>query len=362
MREKRKITSGKGTWQVGVLLGAALALGLLIQMALLLEGLEYLAALLWIVGVLALLWTGNRYLHTRLNRVYPWTRQPLRRFFVQLLGSGLYSLACVNASYYFLKTLLVGLPPDPEQVLVLNLYGLLFLLPVISLNFGLYFMARWKEAFMQSEQLRAENLRTRLESLKSHLDPHFLFNSLNVLSSLIDKDPREAQQFLDNFADVYRYVLQHRNEELVELETELTFIQAYTFLFQRRLNKQLQISVDLPASGKSYYLPPLSVQMLVENAIKHNKATESSPLAIDIVLEAEGWLVVRNTFQPKIMEPSALPKVGLENIQKRFAYFSERSVLINQHGPFFTVKLPLLEWEEVNNPSAGVPFDSFKSS
>ena len=360
--KKQNSNNGSSTWHTWVLLGAVLALALLIQLAVLLEDLEYLAALLWIVGVLALLWTGNRYIHKRLNRVYPWTHQPLRRFLVQLLGSGLYSLACLNASDYFLKTLLVGLPPDLEQVLLLNLYGLLFLLPVISLNFGLYFMARWKEAFIQSEKLREENLRTRFESLKSHIDPHFLFNNLNVLSSLIDKDPREAHQFLDNFSDVYRYVLQHRNEELVELETELAFIQAYSFLFQRRLNKQLRITVDVPAPAKSYYLPPLSVQMLVENAIKHNKATASSPLVIDIVLEAGGWLVVRNTLQPKLMEPSALPKVGLENIQKRFAYFSDRPVSIELNAHFFTVKLPLLEWEEVNNPSSGAASASFPGS
>jgi hypothetical protein len=341
--------AGKGALQLWLLFTAVLMLALLIQIALFVEALEYVAALLWIVGVIVLLWVGNRFIHVRLDLIYPWTRQPLRRFFIQLLSSSLYSLACINASYYFLKTLLVGLPPDMEQILVLNLYGMLFIIPVFSLNFGLFFMARWKEAFIQSEMYREENLRTRFESLKTHIDPHFLFNNLNVLSSLIDKAPQEAHQFLDKFADVYRYVLQHRDEELVDLETELAFIQSYSFLFQQRLNKQLRIEIDVPSDKKPHYIPPLSVQMLVENAIKHNKATESKPLSIDIFLENESWLAVRNTFQPKHQEPSDLPKVGLDNIRKRFGYFSEHLVIVTQDAHYFTVKLPLLEWETIGS-------------
>lgn len=330
---------------------------LLLACAGILGGVAYLAAMLWILVVLALLWFGNRYLYYRLKRIYPWYRQPLRRFFIQLLVSGLYSLVCVNASYYFLKTLLMGMPPEPEQMLVLNLYGLLFIIPVISFHFGIYFMVRWKKTFIQSEKLREENLRTRLESLKTHIDPHFLFNNLNTLSSLIDKDSREAQRFLDKFSDVYRYVLQHRDEELVSLETELDFIQSYTFLFRQRLNKQLLISIIVPPQAGSRFLPPLSVQMLVENAIKHNKATTSKPLSISIFPEEKDWLVVRNTFQPKPPEPSGLPNVGLENIRKRFAYFSKRRVIVEQDEDHFTVKLPLMEWEDMENFAPGVSLE-----
>ncbi|MFT2009830.1 sensor histidine kinase [Pontibacter sp. 13R65] len=343
----KKSTAIGSRIHTGVIWGSVLALVLLILVATLGEGLEYVAALLWIVVVLALLWIGNRAIHNWLDLSFPWTQQPLRRFFIQLLGSVLYSLACINAAYFLLKTLLLGMAPVLEQVLVLNLYGLLFIIPVFSLNFGLYFMARWKEAFIQTEKLREENLRTQFESLKTHIDPHFLFNNLNVLSSLIDKDPEDAHQFLDKFSDVYRYVLQHRDEELVELETELNFIHAYSFLFQRRLNRQLRISVTAPPASKTFYLPPLSVQMLVENAIKHNKATVSKPLSISIFIENEDWLVVQNTFQPKLKEPSNLKKIGLENIRKRFEYFSERAVKVEQNEQLFTVKLPLLEWDDL---------------
>lgn len=322
---------------------------LLLTGARILGGTGYFAAVLWILSVLALLWFGNRYLYKWLNRIYPWAGQPLKRFFVQLLVSGLYSLVCINAAYYSLKTLLMGMPPETEQLLLLNLYGLLFIIPVVSFHFGIYFMIRWKKAFLQSEKLREENLRTRFESLKAHIDPHFLFNNLNILSSLIDKDPEEAQRFLDKFSDVYRYVLQHRDQELVSLNTELDFIGSYTFLYQQRLNRQLRITIEDFPRADLFYLPPLSVQMLVENAIKHNKATDSKPLEIRIFPEESDWLVVQNTFCPKASGPSDRPKVGLENIRKRFAYFSERQVVVGQDAGYFRVKLPLLEWEDMES-------------
>ncbi len=334
------------------LIGSALLLALLAMTWLM--GNEYAAALLWIIVVLLLLVWGNYAIHQKLNERQPWTSFPLKRLLVQFLLSGFYSLGCVNLCYYFLKTLFLGMPPDGEQFLVLNLYGLLFIIPIFSIHFGIYFMIRWKQAFIQSEKLREENIRSRFESLKNHIDPHFLFNNLNVLSSLIDKNTDHAHQFLGKFAEVYRYVLQHRNEELVDLETELEFIRSYMYLFQQRLNKQLKIAIDPPDLQKTYYLPPLSVQMLVENAIKHNIATTEQPLTIEIHTENDRWLVVRNSYQPKTLPHSGLPQSGLENICKRIAYFSEEEVIIQQDERNFTVKLPLLDWDD----GGGLFFDT----
>lgn len=310
---------------------------------------SYAAALLWIIAVLILLVWGNIKLHQLLDRLHPWGKLPLRRFLIQFLASGVYSLVCINICYYFLKTLFIGLPPDGEQMLLLNIYGLLFFIPVMSLNFGVYFMQRWKKAALRSEQLQAENLKSRLESLKVHIDPHFLFNNLNVLSSLIDIDTEDAHRFLDKFAEVYRYVLQHRDEELVELDTEIEFIHSYIYLFQQRLNRQLKISIDYQAANPSHHIPTLAVQMLLENAIKHNIATVSQPLTIRIFLEEERYIIVENTYQPKNREYSALPKSGLENIKKRLAYFSDEEMVISQNDGKFTVKLPLLKVDRLKS-------------
>ncbi|WP_229683460.1 sensor histidine kinase [Echinicola rosea] len=304
---------------------------------------SYAAALLWIIAVLALLIWGNIKIHQLLDKIHPWGKLPLRRFLTQFLVSGIYSLICINVCYYFLKTLFIGLPPDGEQMLLLNIYGLLFYIPVMSINFGVFFMQRWKKATLRTEQLQAENLKSRLESLKMHIDPHFLFNNLNVLSSLIDIDTENAHRFLDKFAEVYRYVLQHRDEELVELDTEIAFIHSYIYLFQQRLNRQLNISIDYRPSKVTHYIPTLAVQMLLENAIKHNVATASQPLAIEIYRDGDRYIIVENTYQPKQQEGGSLPKSGLDNIIKRLAYFSDEEMVISQSDTKFTVKLPLLQ-------------------
>lgn len=305
--------------------------------------LHYLVAVLWILTVLVLLYLGNTYIYNYLSRKWPWEKQTTKRFFLQLLLSTLYSLACVNGTYYMLKVQLTGLAPDLEQVIVMNVYGLLFIVPLLLLNFGIFFMMRWKKAFTHSEKLREENLRSQLESLRMHLDPHFLFNNLNILSAQIQKDPKDAQLFLDKFADVYRYVLQHKNEELVALTTELTFIESYIYLLKKRFENQLQITIhiaDLPAGGS---VPPLSLQLLVENAIKHNKISANSPLVISISLEEEKWLVVTNNCQPKASEPVTMTKTGLDNIRKRYEYLSDLTIEVTHTDAFFKVKLPLLE-------------------
>lgn len=306
---------------------------------------DFAAAILWIEAVLVFLVLGNLFIHQKLEKLQPWDHIPLRRFLSQFILSGIYSLACINICYYSLKTLLIGRPPSSDQFLVLNIYGLLFFIPIISLVFGLYFMQRWKAAVRKSEQLQAENLKTRLETLKGHIDPHFLFNNLNVLSSLIDMENEEAQRFLDKFAEVYRYVLQHREEELVELEVEVAFISSYMYLFQKRLDRQLKIAVHYSGGNKALYIPTLSLQMLVENAIKHNIASALRPLKIEINCEQDQYITVRNTYQPKVKAPSELPQSGLDNIRKRLAYFTEKQVILIQNEDFFEVKIPLIEME-----------------
>jgi hypothetical protein len=326
------------------LLGACLAF---LGLAAYRTGPEYLASLLWIPGVLVLLWTGNRLIYRTLSRRYPWTGQTYRRFFTQLAASSLYSLLCVNLSYFLLKTLLTGRPPDGQQLMVLNVYGLLFLVPVISVNFGIYFMNQWKGAFIQSEKLKEENLKTRFEALRAHLDPHFMFNSLNVLSSLIARDQAEAQVFLDRFAEVYRYVLRHKDEELVEVGLEREFLEAYLFLFSKRLGQQLRVTVEVPEAVSAYLIPTLSLQMLAENAIKHNKATHASPLQIAVFAREKAWLVVQNTYQPRQAESAPPPGTGLENIRNRYAFFSEQKVEVSCDGKHFTVSIPLIRPDEV---------------
>jgi len=208
-------------------------------------------------------------------------------------------------------------------------------------------MQQWKIAHVQSNKLQEENLRTQLNSLRMQLDPHFLFNNLNVLSSLIAKDPRTAQHFLDKFADVYRYVLEFKKEELVPVSEELGFVDAYVYLLKKRFEDQLRIEINVPAGlADSFFIPPLSVQLLIENALKHNKLSTENPLHVEVFIEDENWLTVRNTYAPRPEASIKQGKMGLDSIRKRYAYLSALNLKIHQDDSFFVVSLPLLEIEE----------------
>lgn len=307
----------------------------------------YMAVFLWIFTVVVLLWYGNKWIFDFLNLRVSWLSHPSKRFFLQLLISILYSLLCINGSYYLFKVQTTLTAPTLSQLIVLNVYGLLFLIPVLLVNFSVYFMQQWKKAHVESNKLHEENLRTQVNSLRMQLDPHFLFNNLNVLSSLIEKDPLTAQDFLDKFADVYRYVLEFKKEELVPVSEELSFVDAYVYLLKKRFEEQLRIDISIPSDiAGSFFIPPLSVQMLIENALKHNKLSAAAPLHIEAFIEDNKWLTVRNTFSPRADSKLRQSRTGLDNIRKRYAYLSERNIKIHQDESFFVVSLPLLEIEE----------------
>ncbi|WP_245681295.1 sensor histidine kinase [Arcticibacter eurypsychrophilus] len=304
----------------------------------------YVVALLWILTVIVLLWFGNKLIFHVLDERLTWSKQTTRRFFLQLFMSSVYSLLCINGTYYFFKTHTTAVAPDLAQIFVLNVYGLLFIIPVLSISFGIYFMTQWKKAHLQSDKLKEENLRTQLESLKMQLDPHFLFNNLNILSSLIEQDPKEAQNFLDEFSNVYRYVLQFKKEELIPLNTEVEFIKAYVYLLKRRFGEQLKIEISIPDQVPDHIcIPPLSLQLLIENAIKHNKISLQNPLFIKVFIETNKYLKVQNTYNPKPEQNPGLAKTGLDNIRKRYQYLSDTAIEVLQDESYFTVRLPLLE-------------------
>ena len=204
---------------------------------------------------------------------------------------------------------------------------------------GRGFLLGWKETLIEAERLKKEQIAARYEFLKNQVNPHFLFNSLNVLASLVHKDADRAEAFIRRLSTVYRYILDSREQETVSLEEELEILRAYLFLMDTRFGAGLEAGLDIPA-GANGRLAPLTLQMLVENALKHNEASKAKPLKIDVFLE-NGFVVVRNNLQPK----NALPEstgVGLANIQARYQVLADKEVLITNHDGFFTVKIPVL--------------------
>lgn len=223
------------------------------------------------------------------------------------------------------------------------LTGLLPTFIVTLLYETVFFFESWKINVRKTEALARENVQTQLDSLKSQLDPHFLFNSLNTLSFLID-DNEPAQKYLEHLADVYRYVLVSRQKDTVSLQEEMDFVNAYIYLNKIRFRENLMLESYISPKSLDKKIIPLSLQMLVENAIKHNIVSKEKPLTItisDIMLEDKGYLVVENNFQEKkTFEKST--KVGLQNISNRYQLLTSKLILIEKNERFFKVELPLL--------------------
>ena len=231
-------------------------------------------------------------------------------------------------------------------------YGIICLLGNITITVyeGLYLFRKWKTATIESEQLKREYLQTQLDSLKNQVNPHFLFNSLNSLSSLIEDDEQpKAQLFISELARVYRYLLQSNEHELIPVTSELVFIEAYFFLLKTRFDNGISLHVDVSEAAKQTMIPPLTLQLLVENAVKHNVISNARPLKISIYTdgtsresrEGDDRLVVSNNVQSKTATISS-NSLGLDNIAAKYRLLSGKEPTIRKSATTFTVTLPLL--------------------
>ncbi|SDR88558.1 2TM domain-containing protein [Gramella sp. MAR_2010_147] len=197
-----------------------------------------------------------------------------------------------------------------------------------------------QEKRVKEQKIIAGTASAKFDALKNQLDPHFLFNSLNVLASLIDENPEQAQRFTTGLSKIYRYVLEQKDKELVSLKEELTFANTYMKLLKMRFEDSIYFEIPEELSNEEAKVVPLSLQLLLENTIKHNIVSESKPLYIKIY-ENDGYLIVENNFQKK--EVLGTRKgVGLQNIVNRYHVVTERKVLIEQKEEIFRVKLPVL--------------------
>jgi len=190
-------------------------------------------------------------------------------------------------------------------------------------------------------KLQKDHLQSQFETLKNQLNPHFLFNSLNVLASLISVDPEMAENFTIQLSKIYRYVLEHKSEDLVPLKTELDFLESYTFLLNIRFAEKLHIKIDLPDQKLNLKIPPLAIQIILENAIKHNTLSVKSPLYIDIFIDDHSYLNVINNFQPREREIESTG-LGLKNITDRYGYFTDKETVFGRVDNKFVAKIPLL--------------------
>ena len=306
---------------------------------------ENYLALTWVALIVALFVLGNKFIWRAMDRFLGWAKFMSIRFFSQLFVSLAYILFLINSSYFLLKELVTADPPTPEQVFNMNIIGAIIAIPLLSISFGLHFLRAWKTSELESEMLQKENMKSQLEALKNHLDPHFLFNNLNILAALIDKDTKLSKQFLEKFAEVYRFLLQNKGDELVDLKNELHFLESYIFLINCRFQSNVKFDSHISCDRDACFIPPLTVQMLIENGIKHNIISDAKPLTFKLFVEDE-YLVIENNLQPKNLENYS-HKSGLNNIKARYAHFTDMEVKVEKSEDAFKVKVPLIEIEEI---------------
>lgn len=210
---------------------------------------------------------------------------------------------------------------------------------VTGSNYIFHLIAKQQRIVVENEELRTESLRHQYESLKNQLNPHMLFNSLNTLQSLIRESPPKALDYTQELSQVLRYTLQGSDRQSVTLAEEMQFAEAYIYLMKMRYEENLQFRIDVDKRMTGMLLPPMSVQLLIENAIKHNEISNRNPLTISIRTEGQ-MLLVCNRLQPKRLAPAG-PGIGLDNLAKRYRLLWQREIQISAEKGMFCVRLPL---------------------
>lgn len=211
---------------------------------------------------------------------------------------------------------------------------------VLSVYEGLYFFEKYQQALITTEELKKSNLQSQFDSLKNQVNPHFLFNSLNTLASLIEEDKDASVKFVQKMSSVYRYLLQSNDKELTTVGKELEFIQSYIFMLKTRFEESLKTEVSINEQYLDYLISPLTLQLLVENAVKHNVVSNDSPLVIKIFVDDEKKLNVTNVLQKKIHLVKS-NGVGLKNIIQRYELLGAGKVEVIETEKEFIVKVPL---------------------
>lgn len=214
---------------------------------------------------------------------------------------------------------------------------------VFSSSYAMYLLRRQHLMTVENQKLATENARSQYESLKSQLNPHMLFNSLNTLSVLVDESPDKAKNYIHELSSVLRYSLQESGNRTVDLAQEMAYTDAYIYLQKMRYEDSLQFNICISDTARTRRLPPMSLQLLIENAVKHNRVSSKMPLAISIVTETDDWLVVRNHIQPRFStSPSEGVRIGLYNLDTRYKLLYGRGIVVERNSETFCVRLPLI--------------------
>jgi two-component system, LytTR family, sensor kinase len=332
-----KILRNKYVYKIGI----ALLISLLFKFLFfrLDEFLEF--DIIFITIIVLIIWEGNLQIDKQLNKKYIWLKKPRKRFFIQLLTSTLFTSIVLFIFMFTLHQIKFG---DGclfnRKMMETFTPALFFTFALLAVYIGSQFFKAWKQSLIDVEKFKAESANAQLQSLKNQISPHFLFNYLSVLTSLVYKSQDKAVEFINELSKVYRYVLDNNNAELVTLQEEMDFLKHYIYLLKIRFDNSISFDIKIDENKKQEYVLPMCLQMLVENTIQHNVASQANPLMVSIYTYNNS-LIVENQIQPRrnLNESS---KTGLTNLISRYSFFTDDKIEIVNNYQIFKVILPLI--------------------
>ncbi|MBI9070130.1 MAG: histidine kinase [Melioribacteraceae bacterium] len=284
---------------------------------------------------------GNLIFNSLLNKKLPWFYFPQKRLLTQLSFILMWTIVTIGIPFtiwYFYNGRSFTYPPFSVAAFVSSI---ILLLVVLGISLTINFFKHWQISLLDAEHYKQEKLKADYRVLQNQVNPHFLFNSLNVIVSEIKHNPNSAVEFTRRLSKVYRYVLQSKNHDLITLSKELEFIDSFIFLHKVRIGNALEYSVKISAETLEMQLPPLTLQILIENAIKHNIANKENVLKISIASGEDNKLIVSNNLQA--IENADSTYTGLSNLSKRFELLKKDGFTYGEQEEKFVVTIPLIE-------------------
>ncbi len=291
--------------------------------------------------IILIIWEVNKMIDKWLNTKYSWIENSKQRLIAQAIAF----TAFTSIALFLLMFSMHQIKFDDGRIINRKMRemffpALFFALALVAISISFNFFKAWKKSLLEVEKYKTQSTEAQLQNLKNQINPHFLFNNLSVLTSLVYQNQDRAVEFIHELSKVYRYVLDNKNSELVTLNEELDFLHHYTYLLKIRFEDAISFSVIIDEKDKQGYLPPMCLQMLVENTIQHNEASQENPLKVNIYT-IDHALIIENNIQLRSDKPES-SRTGLKNIQSRYAYFADKNVEISNNGEVFKVTLPLM--------------------
>jgi two-component system, LytTR family, sensor kinase len=296
------------------------------------------------LGITTAIWLGNRYVMIYSRKRYPLFNDVRKRLIFQSIIMFLFTVIAniflgQLADSVFSKDR--GMLTREDIIIHSNSAAIFCTIMIIAVYESIFFMHQLRHSVEETEKLKRESLKAELNALKTQVNPHFLFNNLNTLSSVIPEDPKLAVDFVQQLSKLYRHILEVKDEQTILLKDELDVLKAYAFLLQTRFGNNLDVAINVSDENLKKKIVPLSLQLLMENAIKHNIVSSDKPLKIEVAVQNER-LVVSNNLQKK-NQMNESTGIGLDNIRNRYILLGNGQVEVTENGSSFTVAIPLIE-------------------